>query len=193
MYASLAANTWPALTLEVTMKMRVLVFSLLLTMAGAGAAVAQTTVLFPGQQVRLWEQGRPAVQHVARLTQDSLFLRATPAAPHGLALADIQRMDVRVRRTQGQQVAHDMAVGSLVGAVAGAVFGLASGGFRICVPMGVSTDCTTTPASEVAVALGVLGFGGGAVVGGLRGWSREPRFIWRSAGLPLAPPPSPGS
>jgi hypothetical protein len=170
------------------MKTPVLVFSLLLTMAGAGAAFAQTTVLSPGQQVRLWEQGRPAVHHVARLTQDSLFLRATPAAPHGLALADIQRMDVRVRRTQGQQIAQDMAVGSLVGAVAGAVVGLASGGIDICV-----LTCSTIPASEVAVAFGVLGFSGGAVLGGLTGWIREPRFIWRSAALPLAPPPSPGS
>jgi hypothetical protein len=178
--------------MEDTMK-TLLVFSLLLTMACAGAAAAQTTVLFSGQQVRLWEQGRPAVHHVARLTPDSLFLRAAPAAPHGIALADIQRMDVRVRRTPGQQIAHDMAVGSLVGAVAGAVFGLASGGYELCVPRGVRMDCTTIPASELAVAFGVLGFGGGAVVGALRGWSREPRFAWRSAKLPLAPPPSPGS
>jgi hypothetical protein len=172
--------------MEDTMNTRVLGFSLLLTTAGAGAAVAQTKVLFPGQQVRLWEQGRPAVHHVARLTPDSLFLRATPAAPHGIALADIQRMDVWVRRTQGQQIAHDMAVGSLVGAVAGAVFGLASGGISICV-----MDCTLIPASEVAVVFGILGFGGGAVVGALRGGILEPRFAWRSTKLPLTPPPSP--
>jgi hypothetical protein len=174
--------------MEDTMKPRVLVFSLLLTMAGAGTAAAQTTGLGPGQQVRLWQQGRPAAHHVvARLTHDSLFLRATPAVPQGIALADIQRLDVRVRRTQGQQIARDMAVGSLVGGVAGALFGLASGGISICV-----MDCDIIPASEVAVAFGVLGFVGGAVVGALRGVIREPGLTWQKE-LPLAPPPSPGS
>jgi hypothetical protein len=170
--------------MEDTMKTRVLVFSLLLSMACAGAAAAQTTVLNPGEQVRLWEQGRPTVHRVARLTHDSLFLRAAPA-PHGIALADIQRLDVLVRRTQGQQIAQDMAVGSLVGAAAGALFGLASGGISICV-----LDCDIIPASEVAVAFGVLGFVGGGLVGALRGGIRDPRFAWRSAKLPTAQPPS---
>jgi hypothetical protein len=170
------------------MKTRVLVFSLLLTMACAGAAAAQPTALNPGEQVRLWEHGRPTVHRVARLTHDSLFLRAAPAAPYGIALADIQRLDVRVRRTQGQQIAQGMAVGSLVGAVAGAVFGLASGGSSFC-----TLTCTTIPASEVAVGFGVLGFGGGAVVGGLMGGTLDPRLAWRRAKLPMAQPPSPGS
>jgi hypothetical protein len=173
------------------MKTTVLVSSLLLTMAGAGAGVAQTTTLGPGQQVRLWEQGRPAVHQVDRLTPDSLFLRATPAAPHGMALADIQRMDVRVRRTRSQQVAHDMAVGSFAGALAGVAAGLA-GGITLCVPRGMSTDCTASPA-QAGLILGILGLGGGFVVGGLVGSDREPGLTWQSADLPLAPTPSPGA
>jgi hypothetical protein len=168
------------------MRTPALVFSLLLTMVGA--AVAQTTVLVPGQQVRLWEQGRTAVHHVARLTPDSLFLHAAPAVPHGIALADIQRMDVRVRRTRVQQAANDMVVGSLVGAVAGAVFGFAKGGFSL-----PEAEIVVQSKTETAVIFGILGLGGGFAMGGLAAMILEPRFTWRSAEFPLAPPPYPGS
>jgi hypothetical protein len=147
--------------------------SSLVSLAPCRAAPAQQIPVSAGQRVRLeWAEGQRrhrAVGTVLEARGDSLAL-TEPAGARALALADLERIDVRVPRSRALGAARGAGFGTFVGLAAGLVFGAAS--YAGC-PRGDDDLCPLYLIFPPAIGAGA-GLVAGAVIG-----AADPGQRWR--------------
>ena len=159
--------------------MRPMFLLLVLSATYAPSLPAQSIPVQAGDRVRI-EAGRVSGRFsVVDVSTDTLLLQEGAAPQIRVPLASIQQIARRDKRTGWQGALHGAGLGLLIGGVAGAITGFASGDDP-------ETQWFAFTAEEKALAVGVVLGVGGAVLGGVIG-AAAPGERWVRVPLPAAP------
>ena len=159
---------------------------ILFVIAGGASSISADTVmdLSPADRLRITTEDRRREFALQGVRQDTLVVLEKGSESHsGIAISDIEALDIRVPSTRGRGAARGFAVGFFAGFMSGAVIGYLAGDDDN--PCSGQELCLWPPTREEGATLGAFFFGvGGAILGTLIG-AAHPGTYWQPVELPV--------